>query len=243
MPLEPVSSGSAGDEGTSPDVRGGDDVHERARLWSLGAYSESDSLRTVDAGDASQEAILDLIVAATLAQDDPLDDEPADADCRDPGDLRDLWKDRDLRNDEATPSGAAADEGASPGWGFASGGILDGQVPGPALAGLTDRAHGRGLQLVDDDELTGVIRAWRRLTSWATARELAAIAELARRRPAEESTFGLEIKARLRAAGSAGSRQVRQVRRGETEVAAATPLIRPVRSPGAHPDRTLDFPS
>ena len=74
MPLEPVS-GSAGDEGTPRDVRGGDDVHERARLRSLGAYSESDALRTVDAGDASQEAILDLIVAATLAQDDPLDDE------------------------------------------------------------------------------------------------------------------------------------------------------------------------
>lgn len=204
MPLEPVSSGSGGDEGTPPDVRGEDGVHERAPLRSLGAYSESDSLRTVDAGDASQEAILDLIVAATLAQDDPLDDEPADADYRDPGDLRDLWKDRDLRNDEATPSGAAADEGVSPGWGFASEGILDGQVPGPALAGLTDRAHGSGLHLVDDDELTGVIRAWRRLTSWAMARELAAIAELARRRPAEESTFGLEIKARLRAAGSAG---------------------------------------
>ncbi len=72
---------------------------------------------TVDAGDASQEAILDLIVAATLAQDDPLDDELADADYWDPGDLRDLWKDRDLRNDEVTPSGAAADESASPGWG------------------------------------------------------------------------------------------------------------------------------
>ena len=107
--------------------------------------------------------------------------------------------------EEVTPSGAAADEDVSPGWGFASEGLLDGQVPGPALAGLTDRAHGSGLHLVGDEELTGVIRAWRRLTSWATARELAAIAELARRRPAEESTFGLEIKARLRAAGSAGS--------------------------------------
>jgi hypothetical protein len=191
MPLEPVS-GSAGGEDTPRDVHGGDDVHERARLRSLGAYSESDALRTVDAGDASQEAILDLIVAATLAQDDPLDDEPADADLRDPGNLRDLRKDRHLRNDEASLSGAAADEGMSPGWGFAAEGIVDGQVPGPVLAGLTDRAHGSGLHLVDDDELTGVIRAWRRLTSWATARELAAIAELARRRPAEGPGAGPE---------------------------------------------------
>ena len=68
MPLEPVS-GSSGDEGTPRDVRGGDDVHERARLGSLGAYSKSDALRTGDAGDASQEAILDLIVAATLEDD------------------------------------------------------------------------------------------------------------------------------------------------------------------------------
>jgi Domain of unknown function (DUF222) len=198
MPLEPAS-GSAGDERTPRDARGRDDVHECARLSSLGAYTESDALRTVDPGDVGQEAILDLIVAATLARDDPLDDELADADYWDPDDLR------DLRNDEATPSDTAVDEGVSPGWGFASKGILDGQVPGPVLAELTDRAHGGGLHLVNDDELTGVIRAWRRLTSWATARELAAVAELARRRPAEESSFGLEIKARLRAAGSGDS--------------------------------------
>jgi hypothetical protein len=36
---------------------------------------------------------------------------------------------------------------------------------------------------IDDDRLIGLIRGWRRIASWAAGRELAAVAELARRRP------------------------------------------------------------
>src|ERR1700761_5551293 len=75
-----------------------------------------------------------------------------------------------------------------PGAGFGAGGVLDDATPSPFLAGLTDAAT-RGHQLagLDDDELTGVMRAWRRLESWCTAGLLAAAAELARRRPAERA--------------------------------------------------------
>ncbi|MGH3156796.1 MAG: DUF222 domain-containing protein, partial [Streptosporangiaceae bacterium] len=38
---------------------------------------------------------------------------------------------------------------------------------------------------VDDDALIGLMRGWRRVTSWAQARELAVVTELARRRPAD----------------------------------------------------------
>jgi hypothetical protein len=56
--------------------------------------------------------------------------------------------------------------------------------PGQVLAGLAARAAGR-LAGLDDDELIGVARAWRRLSSWACAGELAAAAELAARRQAQ----------------------------------------------------------
>jgi hypothetical protein len=66
--------------------------------------------------------------------------------------------------------------------------VLDVLEPGPSLAGLADAAaRGGGLAGLDDDELIGVLRAWRRLESWSTAGMLAAVAELARRRPAERA--------------------------------------------------------
>src|ERR1700761_9456497 len=75
-----------------------------------------------------------------------------------------------------------------PGAGFGAGGVLDDATPSPFLAALTDAAT-RGHQLAGlaDDELTGVMRAWRRLESWCTAGLLAAAAELARRRPPERA--------------------------------------------------------
>ena len=54
--------------------------------------------------------------------------------------------------------------------------------PGLALAGFADAAHA-ALGGLSDNELVGVTAVWRRQTSWAQARELAAVAELARRRP------------------------------------------------------------
>ena len=71
-----------------------------------------------------------------------------------------------------------------PGAGFADGGPLDTLPAGMTLAGFADEAHSRAGEL-DDDCLVGVLRAWRRLASWAQARELAAVAALARRRPAD----------------------------------------------------------
>jgi Domain of unknown function (DUF222) len=60
---------------------------------------------------------------------------------------------------------------------------------GLPLAGFAADAHDH-LSQVTDDELVGVLRAWRRVTSWAAASELAAVAELARRRPADGSPPG-----------------------------------------------------
>ena len=74
------------------------------------------------------------------------------------------------------------------GSGFEAGGALDTCAPGGSLARLADAVTGDGrLAQLNDDELIGVVRAWRRLESWCTAGTLAAIAELARRRPAERT--------------------------------------------------------
>src|SRR5262249_60354009 len=56
---------------------------------------------------------------------------------------------------------------------------------GGALAGLAGDAWTAGLGLLSGDELVGVLRAARRLASWSAALELAAVADLARRREAE----------------------------------------------------------
>ncbi|HEV2377121.1 MAG TPA: HNH endonuclease signature motif containing protein [Streptosporangiaceae bacterium] len=72
------------------------------------------------------------------------------------------------------------------GWGFGSGGVADGLVPGPVLATLADDAWQAGLGRLNDDELIGVLRASRRLASRAAAMELAAVGELVARRFAEE---------------------------------------------------------
>jgi hypothetical protein len=70
--------------------------------------------------------------------------------------------------------------------GFADGGVLDVLAAGLPLAGFAADAQD-SLGQVTDDELVGVLRAWRRVASWAAASELAAVAELARRRPADGS--------------------------------------------------------
>ena len=57
-------------------------------------------------------------------------------------------------------------------------------VPGVTLAGLNEQAWAAGLGALDDDELAGVLCAWRRLSSWAAAGEAAAVTEFARRRTA-----------------------------------------------------------
>jgi hypothetical protein len=76
--------------------------------------------------------------------------------------------------------GSRAGTGATPG--FAGGGVLDMLPPGAVLAGIAADAWAGGLGEPSDDELIGVVRAWRRLSSWAAAGELAAVAELSARR-------------------------------------------------------------
>jgi hypothetical protein len=68
------------------------------------------------------------------------------------------------------------------GIGFASGGVLDELTPGQVLAGFTTEATESGHDRLTDDELIGVLCAWRRLASWAAAGEVRAINELVRRR-------------------------------------------------------------
>ena len=74
--------------------------------------------------------------------------------------------------------GSAACTGA----GFGPGEVLDTMDAGPVLASLAAAAWSGGLSQLADDELVGVLTAWRRLASWATAGELAAVAELTGRR-------------------------------------------------------------
>jgi hypothetical protein len=71
------------------------------------------------------------------------------------------------------------------GGGFDVGGVADRVPPGPVLAGLADGKWASGLSRASDDELAGLMIAWRRIASWATAGELAAVAELCRRRDAQ----------------------------------------------------------
>src|SRR6201991_806798 len=78
--------------------------------------------------------------------------------------------------------------GSRPGSGFGSGGVSDTAKPDGSLAGPADAAsRDGGLAGLSDDELIGVLRAWRRLESWCSAGTLAAAAELARRLPAEKA--------------------------------------------------------
>ena len=124
--------------------------------------------------------------------------------------------------------------------GFGSGQPFDVLRPGPVLAGAADRVHTGALRRVSDEELTGMIRAWRRLSSWATARELGAIAEFARRRPDEDPGPGTDgdvaRRARARRAASnppeaaaqaAAQLRLPPARRGEPGGSGCPPAERP----------------
>jgi hypothetical protein len=77
---------------------------------------------------------------------------------------------------------------AAVGSGFESGGALDTCAPSGVLADAANAAlHAEAIAGLSDDELIGVLRACRRVESWASANLLAATAELARRRPAEQT--------------------------------------------------------
>jgi hypothetical protein len=118
-------------------------------------------------------------------EDMPGDAAPADADgwpvCSQPG----------FGEDALAGSGPAeALPGLLPrrlgtGGGFDAGGAADRLPPGPVLAGLAADRWAAGPGQASDDELAGLMMAWRRLASWAAAGELAVVAELGRRRDAQ----------------------------------------------------------
>jgi len=129
------------------------------------------------------------------------------------------------RTEEADPDGPPRtgrevlkagfwDRARGDGAGFAAGGVTDNLPPGPVLARFAADAWDSGLARLSDDELIGVLRAARRLTSWATALELAAAGDLWRRRVAEEDAgdtgaaahVGAEIAAALTLTNRAGDR-------------------------------------
>jgi Domain of unknown function (DUF222) len=84
------------------------------------------------------------------------------------------------------------DRARGDGGGFAAGGVADHLPPGSVLAGFAGDACAAGLGRLSDDELIGVMRAARRLTSWAAAMELAAIGDLWRRRVTEEQAGDID---------------------------------------------------
>jgi hypothetical protein len=187
MSLDPVS-GPAGNDDASRARHGRDRSAE--------SPDDGDGRGSGPGADGfSQEEILDLILAARVGQEEePPDDE-------------DLPEDDDLPEwDYTDPEGPDGDARfqAPVRTGFAAGGMLDGLAPGPTLASMVDATHDDGLNRLNDDELIGFMRACRRMTSRAAAKELAAIAELARRRPAEadDTAFGNRLTTRLGTAGA-----------------------------------------
>ena len=79
------------------------------------------------------------------------------------------------------------------GTGFAAGGPLDEMLPGPDMARHLGQARRRGLGVLSDDELCGVIDAARRLGSWQAELELAAVAELDARRAGPDGRDGEHV--------------------------------------------------
>ena len=77
-----------------------------------------------------------------------------------------------------------------PGYGFASGGLLDRMLPGRELAAFTGTALGDGLGRLSDYELIGFLCAARRNTSWQQAAQLAAVADLEQRRAGADGAPG-----------------------------------------------------
>jgi hypothetical protein len=91
---------------------------------------------------------------------------------------------------EVLAAGFTHDDREAGAQGFAAGGPLDQMEPGPALARFASDAWNGGLAGLSDDELVGVLGAARRLTSWASALELTAVAGLGSRRAADARAAG-----------------------------------------------------
>jgi hypothetical protein len=90
------------------------------------------------------------------------------------------------RGAQTGPAGATAKQDG-PASGFASGGVLDRALPGPAVAGSLDAVAGSDRRYVgvDDDALIGMLVKWQQTEAWAASGKLSAVAELIRRRPGD----------------------------------------------------------
>ena len=130
-----------------------------------------------------------VVPAGNVGDPRPPDDRAPDVpDDWPPDPLDEEWEDwletQSPRPPEALPAGLLPrDCGDGPG--FAAGGVADRLAPDVALAGFARDAWADGLDRLSDDELIGVLRAWRRLNSWTAAGELAAVTELNDRRIAQ----------------------------------------------------------
>ncbi len=106
--------------------------------------------------------------------------------------------------DEAQAALGAGSSGGTVGVGgvagFAARGAANLLRPGPVLAGCAAGAWAGGLELLDDDELVGLICAWRRLASWAAAGEFAAVNALAQRRAVGDERAAEHLEAEVAAA-------------------------------------------
>jgi hypothetical protein len=185
----------------APETEMPDDL---AQDWPELAGAELDDWEPTDADLADWEP----------ADADLADWEPADADLAD-------WEPADAVPEAGGREVLKAghwDRARGDGGGFAAGGVADAVPPGPVLAGFAADAWAAGLDRLTDDELIGVMRAARRLASWAAAMELACVADLWRRRTAEED------------AGDTGA-----ARHADDEIAAALTLT------GRAADRVLDL--
>jgi hypothetical protein len=101
---------------------------------------------------------------------------------------------------EAWDAGFIHNVPGDPGYGFASGGLLDRMLPGRELAAFTGTALGDGLDRLSDYELIGFLCAVRRNTSWQQAAQLAAVADLEQRRAGADGAPGEHVADEIGAA-------------------------------------------
>jgi len=103
--------------------------------------------------------------------------------------------------------------------GFEAGGPADLMAPCSVLAELTGQALEAGVARLTDDELVGVLRAARRVTSWQQAVELAVVAELAERRAAQPCGQGPKPSERVSAEVAAAMTLTSRTADAEVELA------------------------
>jgi Domain of unknown function (DUF222) len=134
-------------------------------------------------------------------EDWPERPEPSDAELSDPlagpPEDGDAWfaglSSADLEaifGDSADPTQQTSPVGQAAGNGFAAEGWLDDLMPGPVLSAFSQQVVDSGLGSLSDDELVGLLRAARRLSSWQAAVEFRAVGELDARRLRESGRPG-----------------------------------------------------